>query len=154
MKYWPVKKFLNKWNNEVTGPACWSMKNFGQTLYIVCHGWSTQSKYAFSSVVQACHVNGVRVRSLVERRVSDAAVSAMQYRPLRTLLHMQTCPGLCKNRPADMYMTEHICARVSERACTEPMYNFVPHEYSRILWLQLIPKGRTFPRSFMTCTYS
>ena len=31
--------------------------------------------------------------------VSDAVVSAMQYCPLRTLLYMQSCPGLCKNRP-------------------------------------------------------
>ena len=52
---------------------------------------------------------------------SDAIVSAIQYCQLRTLLHMQSCPVLCKNRPADMYMT--VCARVSERACTEPTYH-------------------------------
>jgi hypothetical protein len=38
---------------------------------------------------------------IVWMTVSDA----MQYCPLRTLLHMQSCPGLCKNRMADMYMT-------------------------------------------------
>ena len=37
-----------------------------------------------------------------------------------TFAYMQSCPGLCKNRPVDMYMTVHVCARVSERAHTEP----------------------------------
>ena len=59
-------------------------------------------------------------------------------------------PGLCKNCPVDMYMSVHVCARVSEGACTEPTY--MQHEYSRILWLQQILKGRTFPMSLMTCT--
>ena len=78
--------------------------------------------------------------------VSDAIVSAIQYCPLRTLLHMQSGPGLCKNRPVDMYigghvhewtctwvdmyMTVYVCARVSERACTQPTY--MQHEYSPI----------------------
>ena len=39
----------------------------------------------------------------------DAIVSDMQYCPIRTLLHMQSCPELCKNRPVDMYMTVHDC---------------------------------------------
>ena len=41
----------------------------------------------------------------------------------------------------------HVCARISERACTEP--NNMQHEYSRYLWLQRIPIGRTFSVSFM-----
>ena len=52
--------------------------------------------------------------------VPDAIVSAMQYCPLRTCLYMQSCPGLCKNRLVDMWMTVHVCPRISERACTEP----------------------------------
>ena len=50
---------------------------------------------------------------------------------------MQSCPRLCKNRPADKYMTLCIvCAR--KRACmhTEPTYvayNNMQHEYSRIM---------------------
>ena len=35
---------------------------------------------------------------------------------------MQSFLGLCKNRPVAMYTTGRVCARVSERACTEPMY--------------------------------
>ena len=50
----------------------------------------------------------------------------MQCCPLRRLLHiMQSCPGLCKNRPADMYVT----VRVSERACTEPTYSMNIHVF-------------------------
>ena len=81
--------------------------------------------------------------------VSDATVSTMQYCPLRTLLHMQSCPGLCKNRPVDMYMTFFMCAR--KRACIYWTYTYVHHEYSRIFMIAL-PNGRTFPMSFMTCT--
>ena len=39
------------------------------------------------------------------------------YNPLRTLLHMQSCPGLCKNRPVGMYMTEHSCTAYVYAAC-------------------------------------
>ena len=46
--------------------------------------------------------------------MSDATVSAMQYCPLRKLLHMQSCPGLCKNR------TCKCCAR--KRACMHWTY--------------------------------
>ena len=60
--------------------------------------------------------------------VSDAIVSAMQYCPLRTLLHMQSCPGLCKNLPVAMYMNVRA---YSERTCTEPTY--MQHEYSRMI---------------------
>ena len=55
-------------------------------------------------------------------------------------------PGLCKKRPADMHMTVHVCALVSK-----PTY--MQHEYY-ILCLQRIPNSRTFPMSFMTCTYA
>jgi hypothetical protein len=47
--------------------------------------------------------------------LSDAIVSTMHYCPLRTLLHMQSCPGLCKNRLEDMCMTVHVCASVHAR---------------------------------------
>ena len=61
----------------------------------------------------------------VDLPVSDAIVSAMQmqYWPPGhfCICSRVRCPGLCKNRPAVMYMTAvHVCARVSERACTEP----------------------------------
>ena len=54
---------------------------------------------------------------------------------------MQSCPGLCKTVRWSwctwctwLYMYVILCARVSERACTEPTY--MQHEYSRIVWLQ------------------
>ena len=78
--------------------------------------------------------------------VTDAFVFAMQYCPLWILLHMQSFPGLCKNLSADMYMTVlHVCAPVSERACTEPTY--MQHEYSRILKTPLFSRGAAFLKS-------
>ena len=41
----------------------------------------------------------------------------MQHCPLRTLLHMQSCP-LCKNRPVDMYLTVHLHVHVHVYMCT------------------------------------
>ena len=47
----------------------------------------------------------------------------------------------------------NMCAR-QKRACMHWTYvAYMQHEYSRILWLQRIPNGRTFPMSFMTCTW-
>ena len=48
-------------------------------------------------------------------RESDAIVSAMQYCPLQTLLHMQSCPELCKNR-----LSVQVCA--CKRACMHWTY--------------------------------
>ena len=41
--------------------------------------------------------------------MSGAIVCAMQYCPLLTLMHnfMQSCPGLCKNRPVDISHVIH-----------------------------------------------
>ena len=86
------------------------------------------------------------------RHLSDAIVSAMQYCPLRTLLHMQSCPGLCKNRPADMYMTVRVCVLVSEwhalnLRIIRSMNIHVFYDCS-----EYQTADRTFRMSFMTCT--
>ena len=62
--------------------------------------------------------------------VSDAIVSAMQYCPLRILLHMQSCPGrvrgYAKTCSVNMYMTV-MCAR--KRACMHWTYIHAANEY-------------------------
>ena len=80
----------------------------------------------------------------------------------QTQLHMQMCPGghnsIMQQRPGGH---DCICKTVRRtwlqmqsyvlRACMH--WTNMQHEYSRILWLQRILNGRTFPMSFMTCTY-
>ena len=87
--------------------------------------------------------SGVKNECRLQRPLSDAIVSAMQYCRLRTLLHMQSCPGLCKNRPVNMYTTGqcatvHVCARVSEHPCTKCSMN-----YSRFFYDAANTNGRT-----------
>ena len=75
----------------------------------------------------------------------------MQHCPLRTLLHMQSCPGLCKNRPVKMYMTVyvHVCACVRMHALNLRMCSMNIHVFYDC---SEYPNGRTFPMSFMTFT--